>query len=359
MTISTKIPGSLANGVQPTVEADACISEPVRRAVASVATVRPPKDFDEVLENFKNAQSHKDKIGQLHIGFGVSVGSVNSQIDRLVFYLCTALWNNKNIVLSPKDYIKSCYDGRDKNDAPIYKTPQETRGDVGLKAYAMLCANFFNWTLRVGDYGEEFGYVWEEIVLSEKLFPVIQKFFREANGANGYTKLFNLPSDEISHNEKTVVKFIRNLSTFVWEGWKPVEIYNSMPAETKSILIERNEKLASRIIKVKLWTVEILAAFEQFDVLRRRAPKFDDGCWSKLNQIALCTALEPPKFPIAKKQLVDSIQQAAMAGSRVAEFILLFQNAMNERGKLQSRFNAEKDLEHAQLKKELFGPPEK
>lgn len=237
--------------------------------------IRPIRDWYEWLAHWQWAEDSQWMESLLHCGFNILLENGRSfgdkeydEIDRLTFYLTIADgWVDNYLLRLSTDGDKKYNVGWDSNGNIIRKTPRELRQQLAQKAFDLLCLNFFRKVelLEGGRRGDEFNKDWERMITSERLFPLIQNFFRvekERFSDIGIRNL-SLEDDRRSHNEQQAVNFLLNLAKFIW-GWEEPEIPSYHPS--KEEIDKRLAETRVRVDAAKPWMVEVLAFLGRLDV---------------------------------------------------------------------------------------------
>ncbi|QQG42765.1 MAG: hypothetical protein HYW15_00905 [Candidatus Giovannonibacteria bacterium] len=328
------------------------MNEPEKSAIHDLFTreIRPISNWCEWLRRWQVAEILEEMVGLLHVGFSVSLErnyrceKEYDRIDRLVFYFTIADgWDNNYLLRAPEDGEKSYKVGRDDCGNVIRKTPSELRQRLALKAFDALCLNFFRMDLRE-DRGN-LKDVWEREIASERLFPIIQNFFRAEKGGFGGVRIRNLShSDERSHNEKRAIDFLLNLARFIW-GWREKEVPSW--AEHKKEMEARIRATRSRVDVSKPWMIEVLSELGKLGLLREWMLELDKTCLAKIEEIALRNELEKYRHPVIKDRKVATINEACYVGSATAWFLKEYELKKAEHERLSSMLEAERSIEEA------------
>lgn len=317
--------------------------------------IRPIRNWHEWLARWQMAEDFQWMESLLHVGFSVSLEreahgeKEYNCIDRDIFYFSIADgWANRYLLQLPTDGDNEYYAvGRDSNGNVIKKGPNELRQQLARKAFDMLCLNFFKVELlRGGRRGDEFNDVWESLVVSERLFPIIQSFFRaEKAEFSDNVRIRNLSyRDERSHNERQAVNFLLNLAKFIW-GWKKPDTkwYGSRKDEAD----KRFAATRARVDAAKPWMVEVLAELNGFDVLREWILELDKACLAKLKEVALRNELSQYRHPVTKDRQVATLDEACYVGSKTAWFFKEYELMTKEHKRLGAILEAEQQKTEA------------
>lgn len=288
-------------------------------------SIRPDLNWNELMERWQTAITLEDMLSVLHRGFRGGLFEnrfpgerVYDQTDRLIFYFAIADgWEDSSSLRLPGDeMVPRLLMGYDKHDRPMQKAPCELRQVVAQKAFDMLCLNYFKTmpSIKTGHEERDFHRDWENVA-SERLFPVIQRFFRVKN-----RKMRNLShlNDRRSHNEWLAAEFVINLAKFIWE-WREYEIshWSSHEEETKKFNMETRFRLDAS----KPWTIEILSALGRLDVLQQWMFELDKECLKKLKEIAMSNKFSEYREPVRENRPVASLDEACYLGSPAAWFL--------------------------------------
>ncbi|MGC9599355.1 MAG: hypothetical protein ABSE18_03155 [Minisyncoccia bacterium] len=285
----------------------------------------------------------------LHVGFSISLEQRHDgekkydRIDRIMFYLIIADgWADRYLLQLPTDGSKEYDLGYDSNGRRIQKTQSDLRHQLARKAFDMLCLNFFKAELLEGGrYGDRFNEFWEGTVVSERLFPIIQNFFRvEKRRFDNGVEIRNLPyREEQSHNEQQALDFLLNLANFIWKWKEPgTQWYDASKKD------EAEKRIAATRVRVdaaKPWMVEVFAQLERIDVLREWILELDEACLAKLKEIALRNELKTSYHPVTKNRLAATIDEACYVGSKAAWFLKEYDLRAKEHKRLEAIREAE------------------
>jgi hypothetical protein len=312
--------------------------------------IRAIRNWHEWLARWQEAKDLQWMESLLHVGFSVPLDRgahgerVYDQIDREAFYLSIADgWADGRLLELPTDGDRRCLIGYDSNGDRIEKTQREIRKQLAQKAFKVLCSNFFKVGLSAGDpHGDEFNQIWVTSVVSERLFPVIQRFFR----IGGYDlKILNLSSwlKEELHNQQEAVAFLVKLAKFMW-GWRePTQYLGS----DKEQAMERFAAMRSRIDTAKPWMVEVLVNLDRLDVVRGWMLELDEACLAKLKEIALRNKLRQWTHHVRMDRPVATLDEACFVGSKAAWFLKEHELMRRENKRLKAIREAEERKEAA------------
>jgi hypothetical protein len=287
--------------------------------------IRPIRNWHEWLVLWKATENLEWMESLLHVGFSVSLERAENrepeydETDRVSFYLTVAdNWNDHFHFESFEDRGKMYRVADDSDGNSVRKVPADLRQQLARKAFYMLCQNFFKIILKgEGRYVDRCNEGWQRLVLSPKLFPVIQNFFRSEKKRFGSGQgICNLPyrDNQSSHGEQQVVTFLLNLAKFLW-GLKPDTCYYGSDKE------EAEKKLAetlARVSEAKPWMIEVLVELDELDMLREWLLELDKACFAKLRDIALRSELVKRKHWVKEDRRVSTLDEACFAGSKAA-----------------------------------------
>ncbi len=327
--------------------------------------IRPIRNWLEFLERWQAAATLEEMLGLLHAGFSVSLERYQygekeyDSIDRVIFYLTIADgWADDDLLEMPEDGQKSYKYGRDRNGYVLNRRPRELRQVVALKAFDMLCLDFFRVEIvKYSGRGERFNDVWVQVIASDRLFPVVLNFFRIEKGQfNDKTRIRNLfpyGLKERPHNEQFARNFLLNLARFIW-GWREGELPYYSREDTEAFN-NRNIQMRARLDAAKPWMVEVLTKLEGgFELLREWMLEFDEPCLVKLKEIALRRELSVYRDPVTKDRKVATLDEACYVGSRAAWLLRMRELKVSVSKRLAAIREAERSREQAERKiKEL------
>jgi hypothetical protein len=318
--------------------------------------VRPDRNFCELIERcWQTATTLGDMEGVLHRGYQVSLGKSAygekeyDEIDRHTFYLTIADgWEDYDLLELPTDGNKEYTVGYDSCGNVIKKSPCGLRQQLARKAFDMLCLNFFKKVelLVDGRHGKEFNKDWEGVIASERLFSIIQNFFRAEKGRSGEVRIRNLSrrDDKRSHNEEQAVNFLVNLAKFIW-GWKEYEIesWSNNKKEEK----KWNVEMRSRLDASKPWMVEVLIGLGRLFILRKWMLELDKACLDKIKEIALRSEFSEYQGPVWEDRPVASLDEACYLDSGGAWFLKEHELMVREHKRLEGIYKAKKKISDA------------
>lgn len=324
--------------------------------------IRPIHNWYEWLELWQLATNHECLEwleSLLHTGFNGNVSFDKADyyekpydhIDRLIAYFTIADGWPKHYQFENSDGNDNSYfTGYDKSGNSVRKSTSELRQQVARKAFDMLCLNFFK--EEEYRYEESESNFWWKVVLSEKLFPVIQNFFKIEKGRyNDRIEIRNLyhQTDKLSHNEQLAVDFLLKLANIIW-GWKELETESWWKEDRKKAIEKYNMEKRTYMDAAKPWMIEILVQLDKLDILRKWMFKLDQPCLDKLREIALRSELDDFAHHVAKDRPVKTLEEACLAGSRAAWFLKEYELKKKELTRLKTVRDAELALEKAQRK---------
>ncbi|MDD5590072.1 MAG: hypothetical protein PHQ47_02770 [Candidatus Portnoybacteria bacterium] len=321
--------------------------------------IRPPQNLVEWFELWQEAKTSKQMLGLLHCIFEMPLEKREyaekkfDGTDRLIF--CFAIadgWCNDNLLTLSGDRKTNYRVYNPERGNWEDKRPSEIRREVALKAFTVLAQNFFKTELKESRV-RSFLPVWEEVIVSENLFPVIQDFFRAESERLGSqtVEIRNLSyrNEKRPHYEESAVGFLLNLAEFIWE-WQEIKIETWYEAERQEKIRSYNARTRSRLDSAKPWTIEVLSKLDRFDVLRpeQRLLSFDKACLAKLEEIALRNELWPGSSPVLKKRKVATINEACYIGSAAGWLLKEYELKMKEHKRLKAIMEAEEKKEEAE-----------
>lgn len=298
--------------------------------------IRPIRNWYEWLALWQRAETLEEMLGMLHVGFNVRLETLSweekreyDEIDRLTFYFTIADgWTDDVLLRLPED-IESTGAYSDG------KTPRQLRQRLAHKAFDMLCISFFK---EAGVPGQgrlsyTFGYQWESVITSERLFQVIQNFFKEETPRYGeHIEIRNLGSfnDQRTHNERFAVNFLLNLAKFMWTyTWRKSKLLDVGSTEERG----RLATTLARINAAKPWMVTVLSKLDEFGVLREWILELDKACLAKLEEIAFRGKLET-YHTVKESRHVMTLDEACYAGSKTGWFLKEHELKLREHARL-------------------------
>ena len=315
--------------------------------------IRPICNWSEWLEMWKKAETVEWMESLLHVGFTVSLDRCSHEekgydaVDRYIFYFSVADgWRYNYLSNSlPGDREKIYRFGQDKQGRTIKTDPSGLRQHLARKAFNMLSLNLFKMELFDRD---SFAYNWQKEIVSERLFPVIQNFFRVEETFKNDFIIHNLSSHDLSHHEEQAVNFLLNLTKFIW-SWEEPDIWDSSKSEMK-----RKEdivkKIRNRLDVAKPWTIEILNCLNKLEMLWEWKFKINKPCLAKLKEIALHNKLSGFSNPVKESRLVATLDEACYLGSKAGWFLKEYELVTREHQRLNEILKAEQDKERADRK---------
>lgn len=323
--------------------------------------IRPIRNWHEWLTRWQGAGGVQWMESLLHVGFTISLDQYDHMeekydaIDRYIFYFSIAdgWWNEYHFNSLPEDKGKSYYFGQDKFGNATKIAPPGLRQHLARKAFNMLCQNLFKMELIDKFSRDKFVRNWHTEIISERLFPIIQNFFR-AEGEFGDIRIRNLPHHELSHNEEHAVSFLLNLIKFIWK-WKEPNFYSSSKSER-----QEREKIikttCNRVDAAKPWTIELLVYLNKLDLLEEWIFELDKPCLAKLKEIAFRNEISHYRHPVMKDRPVVTIDEACYLGSKTAWFLKRHELMIKQRKRFEEILKAEQALERANQKIKKLSP---
>lgn len=326
--------------------------------------IRPLHNWTEWLVRWYAAVSMEEMLGLLHVGFGVPLDrhefgeKVPNSINRLIFYFSIADGWEDHALLKPP--------GENHWNFPDYNSlyergllPSQLRQKIARKAFDTLCLAFFKEVLSVSDniYSRErLKEDWKCAIVSERLFPVIQNFFRaekERYGDNVVIRNLSRHEEGRSHNERLAARFLLALARLIWDWEGPRESYYSSDEQKEKFRKESTER-RSRIDASKPWLVEVLSCLDKLDLLSKREwlIELDKPCLAKLKEIALWKELHSLNDPVVvKRRHVATVNEALYAGSKAALLLKEYEIVNAEHKRLTAILDAER--QRAKAEREL------
>jgi hypothetical protein len=331
--------------------------------------IRPIHNWHEWLAYWQATENLEWMESLLHVGFNVSLErskygeKVYDRVDRIIFYFTIADgWADDSLLELSTDKNEEYVVGRDAHGNTIRKKQRELRQQLARKAFDMLCPNLFKVELMGGGrHGDQFGEVWERDIVSERLFPVIQNFFRAEKDRYGDNRIRNLSHGwlcERSHSEQQAEIFLLNLAKFVWAWKEPDASFGYRGSDKEEEEIEKRfAEMRIRVDTAKPWMVEVLAKLNRLDALREWILELDAACLAKLKEIAFRTELSKGwRHPVAKYRPVATLDEACFVDSKAAWLIQEHALKTREYKRLTAIREAEWKREEAERSiKELTG----
>ena len=311
--------------------------------------IRPINGWKEWLDIWNEARTMEQMIGLLHCGFDVEESCGRREdppkVDRLTFYFGIADgWRDTDLLGLPREnQIWQRYERYDEYGKLITKYPKDLRKMVAKKAFEMLCQKVFKEDLFDGDLFSRF---WADVVATEGFLSLVQNFFawQERPMSSGYY-LRNLEhrTKYQSHLEREAVGFIKNLATLVWDIRRGMSS-NGVAQKSELLFMARP------------WTVEILSALGEYDMLREWLMYFDKTSLLKLQEIAMRGILSPLKcydghFELVRNERpVADLDEACFLGSRAAWLLKEYELKKRVHGRLEAITRAERERDLAEEK---------
>lgn len=332
----------------------------VPRALVS-REVRPICNWHEFLLRWEAAVTIEEMLGLLHSGFSVSCfgrakheESDYNQADRPIFFLRVADgWLEAEALRSPTDSLVGYRYGIDKNGNSIHKSLSELRQILAMKAFDLLCLNFFCPQEKGADGREgRFDRYWSLNIVREEFFPFLLDFFR-VESHRSLTKLVvvkNLsPGGDRSHNEKQAVSFLVDLAGFLWRWQETCDDYQR--ESRKKEIEDYNLAMRARIDSAKPWMIEVLSFLGRLDVLKPFVFNLDEACLAKLKEIALRVELRctcPGYCDCGDHRPVSSVEEACLSDSPAAWFLIRHGLVTKEVARLKALNEAAEALAEAE-----------
>ena len=316
--------------------------------------IRPIQDWPEWIEEWQATASLDGMLGLIHRGFELpgwdSRNPTKDYLHRIIFYFGIADgWANE-YSLETKDerghQPMYAYKVDPQCHNLLYLSESQARQKLAKMAFDQLALNFFKRELRGGGRnGDDFNESWISLVASERLFPVIQNFFRAGKKdflAPSAIRNLNREGNR-THTEKLAVDFLINLATLIW-GW---EMENS-GVWCDDAYKARIADICSRLNASKPWMVEVLAGIDRLDVLQPHIVDLDKQCLAKLKEIALRTELSTHRYPVFETRTATSVEEACLAGSKAAWFLVKHGLIVTETKRLNAILDAERKKKAAE-----------
>ena len=241
---------------------------------AFMQEVRPIRNWHEWLQLAESAARFEQKLGLLHVGFDVGLERCEyhepdyKRHDRLKFYFDVANgWTNANrfrdqgLLWSDEPRYFIGY----KNGDRVDRTQSEQRQLLAQKAFDMLTKNYFkprlSW-LEKANYRDRNEQDWMNKFLLDPSFLFMMEFFKpEKWGVSNLTG-----HDELRPSEQQAVDFLLKLPRIIW-SWRAQEIQSYDSAEHKIEKEQRNLAGSRLVCDAMLWSIEVLSALDELQVL--------------------------------------------------------------------------------------------
>lgn len=310
----------------------------------------PICNWHEWLERWENAKTYEELMGLLHVGYSVSLDRYQGDerkyywTDRHHFYFSVADgWVSSYYLLQTStDDSREFQIGYLKNGGSECLPIHKLRGKLALKAFDLLCVNFFDPDMRPKSDGDrEFMWRWQMVVADDRLFPTLMSFFRpekDGNVRNMRREFIKPPHGKNTHF------FLKTLTTFLW-SWREVEI--SDHTSNKEEVASANIKMRTRVESAKVWMVEVLAFIGELGCLESVVTELSAECLAKLKEIALRTELREYQV-VSDSRKVTTLDEACYAGSQVAWFLKRYELKKTVRERLLAIRAAENRKKEAQ-----------
>ncbi len=307
--------------------------------------IRPISNWGEWLEYWQGAKTLQEMESLLHCGFNVMMYKDGwnekpyTDLDRIIFYFTIADgWADAYGMLQlPAD--KTYHTGYDLNRNKVEKRSYMLRGQLARKAYDMLCLNYFkimNDRYDRNAHSNPQGLGWEELVLSDKIFPKIQNFFRAEKSRKDEDEIvvrnlhqqsrFSVAPDHPSHNEEQAINFLIKLTEYIWnwqeKKFKSYDCDKAKAAEEESLHEKEAAIIRIKIATAKQWLIEILAQLNKLEVLHKWILKLDKRSLAKLKEIALRNMTVAHGLLGTDTRVVQSLDEARYIGSSSAWLLL-------------------------------------
>jgi len=333
------------------------VQKPPEAAIHSLFSreIRPIRNWNEWLERWQAAATIEEMLGLLHVGFDTSFGNWShntkkyDRIDRLIFYFGIADgWTSRWLLEKPEDRGVEYEFGLNQSGQRDSKSPSELRRILALKAFDMLCLNFFRSELHASPTDDNYQECWESVTFTERLFPVIMNFFRAEKGRFGdKLEIRNLSGNrKISHNEEQATAFLLKCALFLWT-WRENRIDSWVKEEEKTKIQEWNVVSRARIEAAKPWMIEVLSYLGELRALNGQVFELGEECLAKLEEIAMREELRQHSHPVSKDRPVATLDEACFAGSDAAWFLKCVELDTREHKRLTGILEAERAMETA------------
>lgn len=324
--------------------------------------IRPRHNWHELVTTLNQTEILDEKINLLHRGFTVSLYKIRygepeyDRIDRLIVYFTFANgWADDRLLRTPGPDPYCVF--IDESGEEVRKSKSELRQKVAQKAFEQLCSKFFTMEHKGGGrYCDDSNEDWERLVVTERLFPVIQNFWRaeEEYGRTTITNLRQSRLDKPSHQEEREFSFLVNLANFMWSWHERDPLGRFLNAEEKEKFKKWNAEMRIRIDTAKPWMVEILNQLNRLDVLEKRMLLLEDSCIEKLKEIALRRGFSQNiNYQwVGKDRKAETVDEALLLGSKAAMFLKRVEVMRKEHKRLSKIRELERGAEAAQAKLE-------
>jgi len=322
--------------------------------------ILPIKNWAEFLTRWQEAKTWEEMLGLLHAGFNIVHfyrRSTDQQefkpADRLIFYLTIADgWTHPESLCAPDEdrYEKQSVGLNETDGRQILMATSELRQALMKKAFDQLCQHFFGkGKSKDGEPLVRDERYWTDKVLTPEIFPRLMSFFRVKESRSNVIEIRNLPCPsswrKVSHHEKQVISFLLDLASFLWR-WKETEIEGWWKEEDKATVAKFNREMRARVNQAMPWMIEVLVSLGRLDILAKRDIKLNSACLVKLKEIALLAELSPDDCLVRERRRVGNLEEASLAGSAAADFLLKYQLNTKTRAKLEMVYRAqEKSIE--------------
>ena len=249
------------------------------------------------------ATTLEQMLGLLHCGFTVSLNKKYGEpkyeeVDRVAFFLEIADgWADESSLRAKgEDRDRETFTlGYDKNGNPNRYSEAGLRKMIARKAFELLCVNYFNHEPK---YRDEYSSKWSELVVSAKIYPLLQHFFRVVRCDHEQAKLANVgDSWRPTHHDEIVKAFMLNLANFVWEYKLKTRAWEKRSSEDE----QKDEEFQARLDASKPWLIEVLRFYDELGRLRKHLLNLDKPCLAKLGELAMRNEIKewPNNRPVA------------------------------------------------------------
>ena len=247
--------------------------------------------------------------------------------------------------------------GHDKDGNRIKRTESEQRQVLALKAFDLLCLNFFRMKEEsCYEDRETLETKWVRRIISGSLFPTVLNFFRIEKrqfSDIGIRNLSHHRDDRRSNNEKIAVDFLLKLPKFLWE-WREYKISSFSSEKDKAEIAELNKMMRTRVDGAKVWMVEVLVNLRALHLLEPWIRELDAPCLAKLKEIALQAKLHGHAHSVSEERQVVTLDEACYLGSLSGWFLKKHELICREHARLTAILEAEDARDKAARKvKEL------
>lgn len=264
------------------------------------------------------AEPHAERLVELlHIGFRVPCRGCEDAEQRYLLYLSLADGHTEPI----GSWEERRADTMSHTTFGHYQNWTKIRQQIAQKAFKELCRSLFENTER-----PEAPPSWlHPLIRFSRVFDAVLTFFLPVDTFE--PTLRNLPRERKGHDYETAAAFLRELSIL---AWKPgtLDDYGCNADQRKNFQERRPQ-----FVRILAGLNELGCFMIRRNFIADRELELDERDCEMLGRIALGTEVHLPTEPdwTEKRRLPQTLEEAAVGGSRAAQLLLITRVADQQR----------------------------